>query len=160
VPTHTVTLRWHDHDRVVTVRDDVEASIEGVDRRFYVVRDDDGRVRVSDGDRTVRATVVTDGTARWVFVDGTSVRFDASPRATRHGSRRGLPDTLAAPMPATVIKVLAVVGATVAPGDVLIVLEAMKMELPIRSPDAGIVARVHCREGDLVQPGIPLVELE
>jgi hypothetical protein len=38
--------------------------------------------------------------------------------------------------------------------------QAMKMELPIRAPRDGIVRAVNCRPGDLVQPGVVLVELE
>jgi biotin carboxyl carrier protein len=38
-------------------------------------------------------------------------------------------------------------------------LEAMKMELPLRAPHDGVVRAVHCTPGQLVQPGIPLVEL-
>ena len=45
-------------------------------------------------------------------------------------------------------------------GDVLIALEAMKMELPIRAPRDGVVRAVHCREGELVQPDQVLLELE
>jgi 3-methylcrotonyl-CoA carboxylase alpha subunit len=41
----------------------------------------------------------------------------------------------------------------------VIVLEAMKMELPVHAPRAGIVAAVHCTPGDLVQPGVALLEL-
>ena len=40
------------------------------------------------------------------------------------------------------------------------VLEAMKMELPIRAPRDGVVKSVGCRVGDLVQPGATLLELE
>jgi 3-methylcrotonyl-CoA carboxylase alpha subunit len=39
-------------------------------------------------------------------------------------------------------------------------LEAMKMELPIKAPREGVVRAVHCHTGDLVQPGVNLVELE
>ena len=35
----------------------------------------------------------------------------------------------------------------------------MKMELPVRAPADGVVAAVRCRQGDLVQPGLPLIEL-
>ena len=69
-------------------------------------------------------------------------------------------DALAAPMPATVRAVVVQPGAVVAAGDTLVRLEAMKMELAIRAPAAGRVAAVHCREGDLVQPGRPLVTLD
>jgi len=51
-------------------------------------------------------------------------------------------------------------GSAVHQGDTLVILEAMKMELPIRSAGDGIVKAVHCHEGELVQPGVVLVELE
>jgi biotin carboxyl carrier protein len=68
--------------------------------------------------------------------------------------------TLAAPMPATVIKVLVAPGSRVAEGETVLLLEAMKMELPIRAPGEATVKAVHCRAGDLVQAGQELVELE
>ena len=65
----------------------------------------------------------------------------------------------AAPMPATVVATRAEPGQSVRTGDVLVVLEAMKMELTIRAPGDGVVDAVHCRQGDLVQPGVPLVTM-
>jgi biotin carboxyl carrier protein len=62
-------------------------------------------------------------------------------------------------MPATVVKVLVAPGQAVRHGDTLLLVEAMKMELPIRAPGDAIVKAVHCREGDLVQPDRTLVEL-
>jgi biotin carboxyl carrier protein len=52
------------------------------------------------------------------------------------------------------------VGDHVEAGDTLVVLEAMKMEVPIRAPRAAIVRTIHCVEGQLVQPGMMLVDLE
>ena len=63
------------------------------------------------------------------------------------------------PMPATVVDVRAAVGDTVTAGATVIVLEAMKMELPIKAPRAGVVKAVHCGKGDLVQPGVSLLEI-
>ncbi len=51
-------------------------------------------------------------------------------------------------------------GQRVAAGDVLIRLEAMKMELPVRSPRDATVIAIKCREGELVQAGVPLLELD
>ena len=67
---------------------------------------------------------------------------------------------LSAPMPATVVAIIVAPGQEVAAGDLLVMLEAMKMELPIRAPRAGRVKTLACREGELVQPGVPLVEME
>ena len=41
----------------------------------------------------------------------------------------------------------------------MLILEAMKMELPLGALDAGVIAAIHCREGELVQAGAVLVEL-
>ena len=68
-------------------------------------------------------------------------------------------DALAAPMPAAVSAILVKPGTVVEAGDTLLRLEAMKMELAIRAPSAGLVTSVDCRVGDLVQPGRPLVTL-
>jgi acetyl/propionyl-CoA carboxylase alpha subunit len=65
---------------------------------------------------------------------------------------------LIAPMPATVIKVRVKPGDAVKKGDVVVVLEAMKMELPIRALGDGVVSAVRCREGELVQADASLVE--
>ena len=65
-----------------------------------------------------------------------------------------------APMPATVLKVTVEVGAAVRRGDTLVVLEAMKMELPIRAEADATVSAVRCKAGELVQAGAVLVELE
>jgi biotin carboxyl carrier protein len=70
------------------------------------------------------------------------------------------PGSLMAPMPATVVSVNARPGDSVKAGDVLILLEAMKMELPLRAPGDAVVSAVHCRPGDLVQPNVPLVDLD
>lgn len=98
---------------------------------------------------------------RWAFWDGQVYR-EAPPAAAvaRAARGRGGAQSVTAPMPASVLKVLATPGASVAKGDVLIIVEAMKMELPLRATDPGVVKAVHCREGELVQPDTVLVELE
>jgi acetyl/propionyl-CoA carboxylase alpha subunit len=67
---------------------------------------------------------------------------------------------LTAPMPGTVIKVLAAPGDRVEPRQTLLVLEAMKMETPIVSPYEAVVKAVHVAEGDRVAGNQLLVELE
>ena len=65
-----------------------------------------------------------------------------------------------APMPATVLKISVEVGTSVRRGDTLLVLEAMKMELPLRAEADAVVSAVRCEVGQLVQAGAVLVELE
>jgi acetyl/propionyl-CoA carboxylase alpha subunit len=68
--------------------------------------------------------------------------------------------TLTAPMPGTVIRVLASEGDRVQPRQPLVVLEAMKMETPVVSPYEAVVRAVRVSEGDSVAGGDVLVELE
>jgi len=67
---------------------------------------------------------------------------------------------LTAPMPGTVIEVLAKEGDRVIHRQPLLMLEAMKMETPVVSPYDGVVKAVHVKEGDRVAGGALLVELE
>jgi biotin carboxyl carrier protein len=120
----------------------------------------DGVYRVEDEGR--RQTVFVAGApgSRWAFHDGTVYREESLAATTGAAGKR--PDTalpLTAPMPATVLKILAQPGAAVSRGDTLIILEAMKMELPLRASADGVVAAVHCREGELVQPETVLIEM-
>lgn len=129
--------------------------------QFTVAALGNGRYRVSEGERHRLAYAAGPPTARWVFLDGRVYVIDTT--ASGGGSRvRALHDemALASPMPAIVAAVTATPGQDVSQGDVLILLEAMKMELPIKAPRDGRVKAVACKVGDLVPPGIPLVELE
>ncbi len=84
---------------------------------------------------------------------------DVDVAAGTHAHSPGGRSSVAAPMPGTVIRVLAVEGERVAAGDALVILEAMKMETPLGSPYDAVVDAVHVREGDRVAAGAILVEL-
>jgi methylmalonyl-CoA carboxyltransferase small subunit len=64
------------------------------------------------------------------------------------------------PISGIVVKVSAQPGQSIQPGDVLFVLEAMKMETSITAPIAGKIARVNVNAGDGVQSGQILVDFE
>jgi biotin carboxyl carrier protein len=116
-----------------------------------------GEARV--GDRLTWAA--SDGDLRWVYIDGQVYTFEAAAAAgTPARARRHYGGGLSAPMPATVIKVLVSPGDKVRAGDALLILEAMKMELPVRATGDGVVKSIGCRVGELVQPGQDLLEIE
>jgi len=104
------------------------------------------------------AAVVT-GDVVWVSIDGEVFEFRVRLGGRRSRSGTADQDALTPPMSATVVRIAVAVGDTVDNGDMLIALEAMKMELPIRAPRDGQVKAIHCREGDLVQPGTVLIEI-
>ena len=128
-----------------------------------------------EGEVEVAATLLADGrldarlgatrlTARVVFVaDRIAIytgRDQASftlvdPRAGDDAHHHHA-DRLVAPMPGSVVQVLVEAGATVAKGDPLVVVEAMKMEHVIRAPHDGVVERVDVAVGDVVADGTEL----
>ncbi|HEX4565804.1 MAG TPA: biotin/lipoyl-containing protein [Vicinamibacterales bacterium] len=116
-----------------------------------------GEIIVRDGDRIMRMFAVVSGGRTWVFHDGVTYEIAEDTGRARAVQARG---SVTAPMPATVTAVNVVPGDTVKLGDVLIVLEAMKMELPVRAPGDGTVAAVHCRPGELVQPDVSLIDFK
>ena len=59
-----------------------------------------------------------------------------------------------------IFKVEASVGQAVKPGDTIVVLEAMKMEIPVVAPQEGTVASIDCVVGDAVEAGALLATLK
>ena len=67
--------------------------------------------------------------------------------------------TIKCPMAGNVWKILVKVGDPVAKGQDVIILESMKMEVPVTSESAGTVAEIHCKEEDFVDDNQTLVSL-
>jgi biotin carboxyl carrier protein len=72
----------------------------------------------------------------------------------------GAPITVRSPIPGRLIKLLVKAGDTVASGQTMVVLEAMKMENELTAPRAGRIAEVRCAEGAAVEAGQDLVIVE
>ena len=118
-----------------------------------------GRFAVESAGHARTAYAARTRDATWVFLDG-QVYVIGVPGARVRTAATDERASLSAPMPATVVAVEVAPGQRVASGDVLVRLEAMKMELPVRAPRDATVVAVKCREGELVQPGVPLLELD
>ena len=69
-------------------------------------------------------------------------------------------DKIAAPLPGTVVAVLAQEGAKLEKGAAILTLEVMKMEQTLRAPFAGVLKAIKCKVGDIVQEGVELAEVE
>jgi biotin carboxyl carrier protein len=119
-----------------------------------------GTCLVSVGDARDIVYIAGPPTDRWAFWNGHVFHSHGDEESQRQPGVGHVPQTLTAPMPATVLKVLVAPGAPVKKGEAVIVLEAMKMEWPIRALADGVLKAVHCREGDLVQADQALVEME
>jgi biotin carboxyl carrier protein len=62
-------------------------------------------------------------------------------------------------MVANVWKVVAAEGDHVDDGDTLVILESMKMEIPVLAESAGVITKMHVAEGDVVQEGDPIASI-
>lgn len=110
-----------------------------------------------------RAWVAVDGPRRWVAVDGEAsapvvVSVPQATSRTRRGTA-GQAEALEAQMPGVVRRVLVAEGDLVERGQVLLLLEAMKMEIRVTAPHAGQVSVVGVAEGQAVDRGQVLVGL-
>ncbi|HJH02821.1 biotin/lipoyl-containing protein [Victivallis vadensis] len=84
----------------------------------------------------------------------------AAPAAAAAPAGNGALTPLAAPLPGTVVKVVAEVGTEVAEGDVVLVIEAMKMETEIKAAKAGIVREINVSASQVVAAGDTLAMIE
>ena len=89
----------------------------------------------------------------WVQGPDGDVELCAVPRFPQAGPGENVTGGLAAPMPGTVLAVRAAAGDTVAGGQLLMIVEAMKMEHRITAPHAGVVREVRAQPGDQVAAG-------
>lgn len=80
----------------------------------------------------------------------------AAPKATAPASASA---TVESPMPGTILDIKVNVGQEVEANQVLVILEAMKMENDIITPSAGTVAGIHVKKGDTVETGTLLVSI-
>ena len=137
---HGALMRLDIGDDTVTAESDGSAlRLDGVLHRMRVVRHGDALVVIRAGrNHVVR---VLDPLA--------------PPAATSAADGR-----LSAPIPSRVVRVEVAAGDTVAKGQRLVVLEAMKMELTLAAPRDGVIAAIRCAEGEMVQEGTDLVVFE
>jgi len=89
----------------------------------------------------------------------TAKRKRVTSRSSSGGAAGGSGDTLTAPMQGTIVKVAVSDGDQVEAGDLVVVLEAMKMEQPINAHKAGTVSKLTADVGATVQSGSALCEI-
>jgi 3-methylcrotonyl-CoA carboxylase alpha subunit len=106
----------------------------------FVVRADASRVLLHDADGT-----------RW--------RFERAPAFAWEASDTAGANQIVAPMPGRIVLVKARAGDKVDAGQELLVMEAMKMELSLKAPRAGVVENVGATPGDFVEADAVLVAL-
>jgi acetyl-CoA/propionyl-CoA carboxylase biotin carboxyl carrier protein len=121
------------------------------DRNNVVVEVDGKRIEVSMPQRVHAGAAITSVTPA-----------GGAPKRKSHGTASGASsgNLLKAPMQSTVVKIAVAVGDKVAEGDLLIVLEAMKMEQPMAAKKSGVVKSISAEIGVTIPAGTVLLELE
>jgi 3-methylcrotonyl-CoA carboxylase alpha subunit len=138
--------------------------LDGRQAVVEVISEQEGQIRAIVDGQAVSAGLAFDGLDALVSLGGESYRLSKPPPPDVDGTGPGGADApganLTAPMPGTVVKVLVGEGDEVEEGQVLLVLEAMKMEQPVAAPHAGRIASLPYGEGTLVPGGAVLAEIE
>ncbi|MEO0683259.1 MAG: biotin/lipoyl-containing protein, partial [Pseudomonadota bacterium] len=118
-----------------------------------------GRARLRCGGETVEALWTCDGEAARLALGPRQLSF-AVLSAGGAAAEAGADGRVEAPMHGRLVSLEAAEGDAVAKGDLLAVLEAMKMQHRLTAPVAGRVARIHRRPGDQTAAGDPILDIE
>jgi acetyl/propionyl-CoA carboxylase alpha subunit len=122
-------------------------------------RRDPGWIVLTAGGTTHRAAAAKDARGLWIACRGRT--WLLVPEGRQRGARAAAdaPDEIRAPMTGRVVTVATKAGTAAREGDLLLTIEAMKMEFKLTAPEDGTVLEVACADGDRVELGQLLVRL-
>lgn len=119
----------------------------------------------NDNDGYKKIMYAKDNGILYVFIDGLQYRVeDLNITEQKSVAKDHLlldnESEICAPMPGKILKIFVTTGDQVTPKQNLLIVEAMKMENSITSSMKGVVKKINFKEGDLVDTGQPIIELE
>jgi 3-methylcrotonyl-CoA carboxylase alpha subunit len=135
-------------------------SLEGRNYRLEILEATEGRLELLIEGRRLVAYVSGDGANRWATLNGRTYLLRKSSASARSAASRDGSSDLAAPMPGQVRAVNVSAGNDVAKGQVLMVLEAMKMEIRLHAPFDATVSSVEASVGQTVEREQILIRLQ
>ena len=147
-------------------------TIERRDDHYYVTYDNTeykvqaeeikpGQLKIKIGDRVIKSVITEGNREKYVFVDG--FVFKVKPvelTGKKKPSKKQEEGDLTSPISGKVVSVKVKKGDKVKKGEVLIVIEAMKMEYLIRAPYDGKITKVNFKDKDQIEIGEKTVEIE
>jgi acetyl/propionyl-CoA carboxylase alpha subunit len=95
----------------------------------------------------------------WVHINGRTLTVEPEKKSTRRGGAKNKSGDIVAPMPGKVTKLLKQKGDSVAAGEAVLVMEAMKMEYTLKADIGGRVEELQCSVGEQVSLGKMLVKI-
>jgi biotin carboxyl carrier protein len=136
------------------------ARVEGETYDLEVLDAQPGEINLAIEGRSLTVYWATEEGKRWLSSEGCTYLLE---KPTTRGLHTGVQISereIRSPMPAQVRAVLITEGAPIEKGETLLLLEAMKMEIRIQSPQTGRVSRLPVMEGQTVERDQLLVEIE
>ena len=141
--------------------DQLRAVLDGQAHTVETLDDQPGQLTLRLDGRRVTLYWALDGPDTWVSMGGCTFRLQKpAARQPRRAADSDGSESIRAPMPAQVRAVLVQAGDVVEKGQTLLLLEAMKMEIRVKSPLAGRVTRLLAAEGQTVDRDQSLAEIE
>ena len=135
-------------------------AVNNTDIDAEILQAKDGRLDLLIDGKRVTAYVSSDGTRRWVTVTGRTLVLNKSAGGRRSaGGHHHAAGELTAPMPGQIRAVNVKEGEPVNKGQTLLLLEAMKMEIRIQSPQNGVVRKLLVKQGQTVEREQMLIEI-
>lgn len=145
-------------------------TVERKDDHFFVIYDNNeytvtaeelksGQLKIKLGERVIKCVISEGGESKFVFIDGNVFKVKRIELTGQKKISKKEGD-LNSPISGTVVSVKVTEGETVKKNDVVMVIEAMKMEYLIRAPYNGTVKRIHFKEKDQIEIGRITTELE
>ena len=146
-------------------------SVERRDKYYFVTYDNteykveaeeikSGQLKIKIGDRIIKAIITEGGKEKFVFVDGNVFKVRPVELTGHKKTKKKKEGNLSSPISGRVVKVNVKNGENVKKDEVLMVIEAMKMEYLIRAPFDGKVKKVNFKENDQIEIGQITVDLE
>jgi len=118
-----------------------------------------GYLKVKIGDRYIKSVITEGEKEKFVFVDGDVFKVRPVELTGVKKTKKKEEGDLSSPISGKVVSIKAKNGASVKKGDVLMVIEAMKMEYLIRAPYDGKVKKINFKEKDQIEIGQETVDL-
>jgi 3-methylcrotonyl-CoA carboxylase alpha subunit len=147
-----------------------KVTIEKKDNSYYVTYDNTeykveaeeikkGHMKIKIGDRIIKSVITEGNKEKFVFVSGNVYKVKPEELNDRPKKKKKEEGDLNSPISGKVVNIKVKKGDKVKKDDVLMVIEAMKMEYLIRAPYIGIVKKINFKENDQVEIGQETFEL-
>jgi biotin carboxyl carrier protein len=161
---YTLYYKGKEYRISVSHKDGIYLVQKGKEKHaFEATRIDDHTMSLKEGNHIILSRVFNEGQKKTVIVDGDQFILEEAEerdiQAAPAGKSKILDMIIKSPMPGSVVKLNVKEGDTVKEGDILIIVEAMKMENELRSPGNLKVKKVYVKEGEQVEGFVPLIEL-